>query len=43
MLLKKLGLGTRILIGIVIGFIIGFASPDLTKKLSPLGEVFLRK
>ena len=42
MLLKKLGLGTRILIGIVIGFIIGFASPDLTKILSPLGEVFLR-
>ena len=42
MLLKKLGLGTRILIGIVIGFIIGFASPDLTKMLSPLGEVFLR-
>lgn len=38
----KLGLGTQILIGIIVGFILGFSSPALTKLLSPLGTVFLR-
>ena len=39
---KKLGLGGRILIGIVIGFAIGFISPSLASALSPLGTIFLR-
>lgn len=39
---KKLGLGGRILIGIVIGLAIGFVSPSLAAALSPLGTVFLR-
>lgn len=38
----KLGLGTQILMGIIVGFILGFSSPALTKLLSPLGTVFLR-
>ena len=39
---KKLGLGARILIGIVIGLAIGFISPSLASALSPLGTIFLR-
>ena len=39
---KSIGLGTRILIGIVLGLAIGFFSPALAKFLSPLGNVFLR-
>ena len=39
---KKLGLGGRILIGIVIGLAIGFISPSLASALSPLGTIFLR-
>lgn len=39
---KHLGLGSQILIGIIVGLGIGFASPALTNALSPLGEVFLR-
>lgn len=42
MSIKNLGLGSRIFIGILIGILIGFVSPDLTKALSPLGNVFLR-
>ena len=42
MSIKNLGLGSRIFIGILIGILIGFISPDLTKALSPLGNVFLR-
>ena len=37
-----MGLGTKILIGIVIGLAIGFVSPELTETISPLGKVFLR-
>jgi Na+/H+-dicarboxylate symporter len=37
-----LGLGSQILVGIVIGLAVGFASPALAKFLSPLGTVFLR-
>ena len=39
---KKLGLGTKIIIGIVIGIIIGLVSPAAAKFISPLGDVFLR-
>lgn len=39
---KKMSLGTRILIGIIIGLAIGFVSPTLADILSPFGEVFLR-
>lgn len=38
----KNNLGLKILIGIVIGLIIGFASPALASGLSPLGSIFLR-
>lgn len=38
----SMGLGTKILIGIVIGLAIGFVSPELTETISPLGKVFLR-
>lgn len=38
----KLGLGGRILIGIIIGLAIGFISPSLASALSPLGTIFLR-
>ena len=37
-----LGLGSQILVGIIIGLAVGFASPALAKFLSPLGTVFLR-
>jgi len=39
---KKLSLGKKILIGIVIGLIIGFASPEAAEFISPLGDIFLR-
>lgn len=39
---KKLGLGTKIIIGIVIGIIIGLISPAAAKFISPLGDIFLR-
>ena len=39
---KKIGLGTQILIGIIIGLAIGIVSPSLANMLSPLGSVFLR-
>lgn len=39
---KKLSLGTKILIGIAVGLVIGFVSPKLAETLSPLGEIFLR-
>ena len=38
--LKKLSLGTQILIGIVIGLAIGFLSPAAAEFLSPIGDVF---
>ncbi len=39
---KKMSLGQKILIGIVIGLAIGFISADLAQALSPLGNAFLR-
>lgn len=39
---KKLSLGTKILIGIIIGLAVGILSPELAETLSPLGDVFLR-
>lgn len=39
---KKLGLGTKIIIGIVIGIIMGLVSPAAAKFISPLGDIFLR-
>lgn len=41
-ILKKLSLGKRILIGIVIGLTIGFISADAADFLSPIGTAFLR-
>jgi len=38
----SMGLGTKILIGIIIGLAIGFLSPTFTETISPLGKVFLR-
>ena len=38
----SMGLGTKILIGIIIGLAIGFISPAFTETISPLGQVFLR-
>lgn len=40
--LKSMSLGTKILIGIVIGLIIGFVSPKAAEMLSPIGTIFLR-
>lgn len=40
--MKNISLGTKILIAVVIGLIIGFISPAAAKFLSPLGDVFLR-
>ncbi|MGE5633210.1 MAG: dicarboxylate/amino acid:cation symporter [Caulobacteraceae bacterium] len=40
--LKKITLWKKILIGIVIGLIIGFISPDAASFISPLGNIFLR-
>ena len=40
--LQKLTLGKRILIGIALGLIIGFASPAAATFIKPLGDVFLR-
>ena len=38
----SMGLGTKILIGIIIGLAIGFLSPTFAETISPLGKVFLR-
>lgn len=40
--LRKLSLGKKILIGIVIGLAIGFISPKAADMLKPLGDIFLR-
>ena len=40
--LRKLSLGKKILIGIVIGLAIGFISPKAADTLKPLGDIFLR-
>lgn len=40
--LKKMSLGKKILIGIVIGLAIGFISPRAAEIISPIGTVFLR-
>jgi len=37
----KISLGVQILAGIVLGLVIGFASPALADALSPLGDIFL--
>ena len=39
---KSLSLGKKILIGIVLGLIIGFASPEAATFIKPLGDIFLR-
>ena len=38
----KLGLGSQILIGILVGLAIGFFSPSFTQTIAPLGNIFLR-
>lgn len=40
--LKKMSLGTQIIIAIAVGLIIGFASPQLAGAIKPLGDIFLR-
>lgn len=39
---KKIALWKKILVGVVIGLIIGFASPAAANFIKPLGDVFLR-
>lgn len=39
---KKMSLGTKILIGIAVGLLIGFISPAAAEAISPIGAVFLR-
>ena len=39
---KKLGLGTKIIIGIVVGIVIGLISPAAADAISFLGDIFLR-
>lgn len=39
---KKVALWKKILIGVVIGLIIGFASPKAAEFIKPLGDIFLR-
>lgn len=40
--LRKIALWKRILAGIAVGLLIGYASPSAAVALSPLGDVFLR-
>ncbi len=39
---KKLGLGTKIIIGIILGVIIGLASPAAANAIKPIGDIYLR-
>lgn len=39
---KKMGLGTKILLGIAVGLVIGLISPAAAAFISPLGDIFLR-
>lgn len=39
--MKKIKLGTQILIGIALGLLIGFISPKAASVISPLGDIFL--
>ncbi len=39
---KNLALWKKILIGVVIGLIVGFASPEAADFISPLGDIFMR-
>ena len=39
---KKLSLGKKIIIGIIVGLAIGFISPKAAEMLSPIGDIFLR-
>ena len=40
--MKKLGLSTQILIGLVLGALVGHLFPDFGDKLKPIGDAFLR-
>lgn len=40
--MKKLGLSTQILIGLVLGALVGYIFPDFGDKLKPIGDAFLR-
>lgn len=40
--MKKLGLSTQILIGLILGAIVGYLFPDVGDKLKPFGDAFLR-
>lgn len=39
---KKIALWKKILIGVVIGLIVGFVSPEAADFISPLGDIFMR-
>lgn len=41
-MLKKVGLSTQILLGLIIGALVGYAFPDVADKLKPIGDAFLR-
>ena len=40
--LKRIPLWQQILAGVVLGAVIGFASPAAAEFISPLGDIFLR-
>lgn len=40
--MKKLGLSTQILIGLILGALVGYLFPDVGDKLKPFGDGFLR-
>ena len=40
--MKKLGLSTQILIGLLLGALVGYLFPDFGDKLKPIGDTFLR-
>lgn len=42
MYMKKVGLSTQILIGLVLGALVGYLFPDFGDKLKPIGDAFLR-
>lgn len=39
---KKIALWKKILVGVVIGLIVGFVSPEAADFISPLGDIFMR-
>ena len=40
--LRKIPLWVRILIGLLIGIVLGFTAPDISKALAPIGTAFMK-